>query len=641
MRREGLFPALSLLSPALRWVPVAVRRVSPAAVLLPLAAWMVVLPLIVDGCSCGHDFDFHLVSWFEAAAQFRAGTLLPHWAYSPAWNAGEPRFVFYPPLSWTLGALLGMVLPWAAVPVAYTWIALTAAGLGMYRLGRVVGGESAALLAALVYVANPYMLFTAYERAAYAELLAAAWIPLLLAAVLRQRVTVLRVAIAVALLWLTNAPAAVMGCYALALVGVLRMGMVWRREGRGAAIGFAGRLAAGVGLGLGLTAFYVVPAAFERRWVEIAMVMVEGMRYGDNFLFHHTADAAHDEVLRTASWIAVGMLAATAAVLAAGIKGQGKAGRVQGVEDGRAGLDHAGTRDQGSGITNSGLAGLDAHFSNEKTIAKIGRPELFTRREVWVGLAVVAGAIGVLLTPVSAAVWRVAPEMAFLQFPWRLLAVLAAVLCTGIAVLAARVRPRMTTAALLGLLLVAAMSWPAVRTFRQECDPEDTVQARRAVFDARTGTDPTDEYTPKDGDNDALAHTDPPFWLAAEADAAAPRAVAAGAGAAGPAARRFAVEVPAAEMLILNLRAYPAWRVRVNGVVVPARGERADGLIAVPVPAGRDVIEIAYGRTEDETVGMGISGMSVLLLLGMGWRRTVPASGAEPALEKNGTQRMG
>src|SRR5271154_130553 len=245
MRRNARFPALF----AGRFS--ALRSVPMALLLIPFAALLVVLPLVVDGCSCGHDFDFHLVSWFEAAAQFRAGTLLPHWAYSPGWNAGEPRFVFYPPLSWVRGALLGMVLPWAAVPVAYTWIALSTAGWGMYRLGRVVAGEGAALLAALVYVANPYMLFTAYERTAYAELLAAAWIPLLLAAALRARVTVLGLAIPVALLWLTNAPAAVMGCYALGLVALLRVGLAWRRDGRGAAQRLAGRLAAGVGLGLG------------------------------------------------------------------------------------------------------------------------------------------------------------------------------------------------------------------------------------------------------------------------------------------------------------------------------------------------------------------------------------------------------
>ena len=565
-------------------------RVLLPALLLSIASLMVVLPLVVDGCSCGHDFDFHLVSWFEAAAQFRAGTLLPHWAYSPGWNAGEPRFVFYPPLSWVLGALLGMVLPWAAVPVTYTWLALTAAGWGMYRLGRVVAGEGAALLAAMVYVSNPYMLFTAYERTAYAELLAAAWIPLLLAAALRARVRMLGIAMPVALLWLTNAPAAVMGCYALGLVGVLRVGMDWRRDGRGVGLKLAWQTAAGVGLGLGLAAFYVVPAAYERRWVEIAMVMVEGMRYSDNFLFHHTSDPLHDEVLRTASWIAVGMLGATAAVL------------------GWAGIRKTGIRGQGSGIREGDLAPLDAHLWRDETAPKMGHPEL------WIVLVALAGAIGVLLTTLSAGVWRVAPELAFLQFPWRLLAVLAPVLGVGIALVAVRVRVR--PAAGLGLVLVAALSWPAVRAFRQECDPEDTVQARLAVFRAKAGTDPTDEYTPQNDDNDVLRHDDPPFWLGADADTAPPKGMAA-----GPVAGRFTVVSGATQMLVLNLRAYPAWRVRVNGVLVRPQGDRADGLIAVSVPAGRDRVEIAYGRTEDEAVGMGISGMSVLVLVGMGWRR--------------------
>ncbi len=79
-------------------------------VLILVAALFAVHPLIVHGCSCGHDFDFHLVNWMEVASQFSHGHLYPHWAFSPAYNAGEPRFVFYPPLSWVLGALLGLLL---------------------------------------------------------------------------------------------------------------------------------------------------------------------------------------------------------------------------------------------------------------------------------------------------------------------------------------------------------------------------------------------------------------------------------------------------------------------------------------------------------------------------------------------------
>ena len=56
--------------------------------------------------------------------------------------------------------------------------------------------------------------------------------------------------------------------------------------------------------------------AYERRWVQIAMAMVEGMRIGDNFLFHHTSDALHDEVLHSASVIAVLMLVSADRALA-------------------------------------------------------------------------------------------------------------------------------------------------------------------------------------------------------------------------------------------------------------------------------------------------------------------------------------
>ena len=204
-----------------------------AIVLIVAAALFAVHPLLIHGCSCGHDFDFHLVNWMEVASQFSQGHLYPHWAYSPAYNAGEPRFVFYPPLSWMLGALLGLFLThlpgvtaaagWSAAPVAFTWIALSFSGITLYRLAAAFAGTNDALLAAVVYLVNPYMLFTAYERTAYAELLAAAWMPLLLLAILREGVTIPRVAVPVALLWLTNAPAAVIGSYTLALLTALRI----------------------------------------------------------------------------------------------------------------------------------------------------------------------------------------------------------------------------------------------------------------------------------------------------------------------------------------------------------------------------------------------------------------------------------
>ncbi|MEO6801632.1 MAG: hypothetical protein ABI197_00150, partial [Granulicella sp.] len=169
-----------------------------ASCVLPLVALVAVLPLVHYGCSCGHDFDFHIVSWMEAATQFLHGNLHPQWAFTPAYNAGEPRFVFYPPLSWTVGAILGLIVPWSVTPIAYTWLALTAAGLACYRLLRDFAPANTALLIAAIYAVNPYMLFTAYERTAYAELLAAAWLPLLLHAILRRKVTAMGIALPIA-----------------------------------------------------------------------------------------------------------------------------------------------------------------------------------------------------------------------------------------------------------------------------------------------------------------------------------------------------------------------------------------------------------------------------------------------------------
>jgi uncharacterized membrane protein len=547
------------------------RRIPLALLLIPAAALVVVLPLMVRGCSCGHDFDFHLVSWLEAAAQFRAGNLHPSWAFSPGWNAGEPRFVFYPPLSWTLGALLGMMLPWGAVPIVYTWLALLGAGLAMYHLARELGGEAAvagpvvsALIAAVAYVTNPYMVFTAYERTAYAELLAAACIPLLLAAILRGRVTVLRVAVPVALLWLTNAPAAVMGCYSLALLAAVRLVWTWRvrrkelQDSEWECLALAGRVGAGAALGLGLAAFYILPAAYERRWVQIAMAMISGMRIEDNFLFHHTGDGPHDDVLHTASVIAVALLAAAVVALA--------------------------------------LSSLQAwEQTSNRSESKL--------RYCIVSLAMLAGAIGFLLTPLSATVWRVMPEMAFLQFPWRFTAVLAAVACGGIAMAVGGLKLKRPVLVAGALAVASALSLPAAAAFRQECDDPDTVAARVAVFAARKGTDPTDEYTPANADNDSLGHANPPFWLAKDGEAKPPTA----GFRPGTAPMHLAIDPAEATAIVLNLREYPAWVERLNGVAVTEKIQRDDGLVAFPVPAGHSQIDVVYKTTWDHRLGDGVS----------------------------------
>jgi len=593
------------------------RRLRPASesewlplLLIPLTALVAILPLLVHGCSCGHDFDFHLLSWIEAATQISHGNLHPHWAFTPAFNAGEPRFVFYPPLSWYLGAAIGLVLThlpsvsetsaWTAAPIIFNWIALTLSGFALYRLARAFAAPNAALIASVLYIANPYMLFTAYERTAYGELLAAAWIPLLLLSIVRDQVTIPRIAIPLALLWLTNAPAAVMGSYTLALLAAIRVISKFRSTttpGEGAPhlasemwvsrhrlpLSLALKVVAGTTLGLSLAAVYILPAAYERRFVQVSLAQIEGMRVQDNTLFHHTGAGddqfLHDQVLHTASLIAVILLIATAAALTAAALLR----------------KNASPRTAYNPTHTAAANTLLVHF-----------PLL--------PLTILAAGIGFLLTPWAAPIWKYTPQAAFLQFPWRLLAILAAILALATAAalspLSARLRISSGIAAAASLILATALTLPANRVFQQPCDPEDTPPARLALFHSPAGTDSTDEYTPAAADNEELKSSAPPFWLADSAQAPIPTTQPP-----GPVPQHFTVTAAHREDLILNLRDYPAWQIQLDHETDPQRLPRSDGLIALPIPAGRSTIDIHYTRTTDQTLGDAITVLAAALLI--------------------------
>jgi hypothetical protein len=556
-------------------------------ILIPVAAFIAILPLLIRGCSCGHDFDFHLLSWMEAARHFTQGNLHPHWAYTPAWNAGEPRFVFYPPLSWTIGAILGLIFPWTWTPILYTWLSLTAAGLSLNYLARDFTTPKAALIAATLYTVNPYMLFTAYERTAYAELLAAAWIPLVLHAILRDKVTIPRIAIPIALLWLTNAPAAVMSCYALALLTLIRLitkpGAPYLDPKMLASLEraispahaeitnappqtplqLALNTIAGTTLGLTLAAFYIIPAAYERRFVQIAMAIIPFYRIQDNFLFHHTADIDHDKVLHTASIIAIIFIALTAATIIA------------------------------------------IRVTQKPRTTRLLFP-----------LATITIAIALLLTPITQFIWTHAPELAFLQFPWRLLAILAAILAftIALAITPRKINPIPTP--IIAIAMAAILTYPAYTLFHQTCDKEDTVEARLRLFHSNQGTDPTDEYTPTTADNDSLAQTNPPYWLSPDPNDKAPAG-----SQPGPAPTHFSFKATQPGYLILNLRDYPSWDITSTDsssmhLNRPNHIHRDDGLIALPLYYPADfTIDTTYNRSYDQTLGDIISALALITLL--------------------------
>ncbi len=708
-----------------------------AYLLIPFTVLLVLHPLLIHGPSCGQDLAFHLQSWLDAAHQLRHGTLYPHWDITAAWNAGEPRFLFYPPISWMLGAILTLIFPINLCPTIFIAIALLLSGFTFHKLATEFASPNAALLAATLYLANPYMLFTAFERSALAELLAAAWIPLLLLALLRPTPanlptalrTIRNIAIPLALLWLTNAPAAVIGSYALALIATLRvlttlftsttlssrLKAVGRSGGRGPRRAFLGswvtktpsspapptdpapatirypkasalglpqtkggfspwgmpfRLAlthlASATLGLTLSALYLLPAAYERKYVQTAMALLPNMRYQDNFLFTPTTDPAHNAVNHTISLLALTLLLLTAGALLTLLTRLALTRKL---------IPHENSVIPSEAPNSTSLAVKNPVILSEARSAQPKDPEEFrptqtsppfstdTPRLAYT-LSFLTLIIAFLLTPLSTPIWQHLPNLAYLQFPWRLLTLLTPILALSVALLldtrnnlgapfmAWLHRDMSGPATALTLLLPLAIAVPAYRLYHQPPDPTDDPTHLAQLFTTHHGFPPTDEYTPTLADNDPLRTNNPAYWLARSPNDPAPNTTPTAAELnptldtddtpipdtetlSTPAPHHLTLNLAQPSILVLNLRDYPNWDVTGTGLDTMSiehypEPPRNDGLIALQLPRGQRTINITWHRTPDQTLGLILSALSLIVLALTFRRRSSPARSSNP-----------
>jgi len=567
-----------------------------------------VLPLAWRGTSCGQDFDFHFENWLEVHHAWQQGVFYPHWAASANYGAGEPRFVFYPPLSWMLGAALGSILPWKWTPLAFTFLAFLGAALSLRAMAQEWMSREAATIAGCLYAANPYMLFVAYERGALAELLAATWLPLLVLFALRRKPAAIPLALTTAALWLTNAPSATMGCYLLA--GLLIVAALQQHSWT-----LIRRALQGVPLGLGLSAFWLIPAVYEQCWVQIHRAIGPLMRVEDSFLFHPAhvfgpsptsdeafATAYHNGVLHIASWIALALIIA-AAVTAALARRQ--------------------------------------------------------RSRLWAPLVIAAAAITALQFRWSDFLWHLVPKLQYLQFPWRWMLVLGMIVAVlaGLALSPKTPSNRAAPSALptrrpssartllyrsVAILLIATgVASLAAAHFWQECDEDDNISAQIATFQD-AGFPGTDEYTPEPADNGEIQQGRPPLRVLTSPDAETaengdnpdyqpdPAAeVPAQIKVSRWSAEQMSADVtsPRNAFAVLCLMDYPAWRITKNGSPISDASVRSDGLVVIPITAGRNQIEVRWVTTRDAWTGRGISlaALAVTLAIGLNDKRKARA----------------
>src|SRR5277367_795676 len=214
-----------------------------------------------------------------------------------------------------------------------------------------------------------------------------------------------------------------MASYGMALLfawAVLR-----RRSG---SPGFRG--AAGLALGFGFTAFYLLPAAYEQRWVNIGQALSAGLLPAENFLYTATNDPEHTLF----NWIA----STTAVVL----------------------------------IVLTGMAALAArrHAPYEAPVA--------AEEKVWRAFLLLAAVATLLMLRPTSILWVVLPKLRFVQFPWRWMSIVGVPFSYFLAAATAKSRFRWVWVSSVLIVLIAGATFFVRATW---WDSDDVATLRAAV----------------------------------------------------------------------------------------------------------------------------------------------------------------
>jgi hypothetical protein len=450
--------------------------------------------------------------------------------------------------------------------------------MAMWRLAREWLSPREAIAAAIFFAVNPYNLLVVYYRSDFAELLAEALFPLLLLGALRVTRNGWRgvpfLGLVFAAIWLCNAPAAVIATYSLALL--LFVGSIFTRHSRPLLAG-----ATAMAMGFGLAAFYILPAAWEQRWVQIEQVVSQNLRPEHNFIFAHGGDPEFILFNWKVSTLALGMMLITGIV-----------------------------------------AVLAARRWREF-------PEL------WWMLLTVGAVASFLMFPLSEIFWRFLPKLLFVQFPWRCLDALSLAFAFFAAAALGRSRKQWMS----WLAILAVLGTTATAIAADAWWDSDDAPTLSGWIHSGFGYQGTDEYEPSGCDRYQLPGVTPdsedpppqPIPQFSKVDPDSDDVVPA----VGvhvqiehwtPEREILSIESATPVELAPRLVNYPAWEARIDGRQATIGSLPETAQMVLPVPAGAHTIELSFRRTPDRAAGGAISILSALLLIAFTRvRRSKPA----------------
>jgi hypothetical protein len=553
--------------------------------------------------ACTDDLAFHLLRLTQLDHLLSQGIIYSRWAPDMALGYGFPFYNFYAPLAYYLAAVVSALGVGLNLGMRLTFaLGILGSGLATYRLARDHFSRPAAFVAATSVMYAPYHGYDVYFRGNLAEALAWPFLALALWAMGRLargggRIWLPVAALAAAAVLLTHNVFALIFLPLLALYGLseawfgsraTRPDEYWTTSAQWRRVA---SVAGALGLALGMSAFFWLPAMWEQRYVHIDRLLVPPVFvYWNNFI-----------TLRE-------LLAAPRAILPDLLNP---------------------SPPRGLGLV-AVLAALPALWG-------LWRWRDSRRRQVaFFGAAVLVYAF--FTTAAAEPIWSAVPLLEFVQFPWRLLGPAAIALAMVIAAAVDAFAASKSEHAQIGRMLFAAAASVAIvlaSLFWFEpryCGGLEAPQVRHIIsYEQATdtiGTTAKGEYLPR-----TVERYPPEPALAPGRFAAStlPAEVALIDQSDSPLRASANLEAAAPVQLTVNVFAYPGWRAWVDGDEVPITPEPEYGRVTVPLPAGQHEVTIRFGETPFRLAADLVSALSVLVLAMWFVRRGRQDSAAPPA----------
>jgi uncharacterized membrane protein (UPF0136 family) len=241
---------------------------------------LVLWPLFVKGYF-PHQDDLQVMRIFEMRKCFADLQIPCRWVADMGFGNGFPLFNYYGVLPYYLGAIFSFILSYIISAKALFFVPLLLGGISMYFLGKELFGKKAGFVAGILFLFAPYRALDTYVRGAIAESFALSIIPLVFyfsIRLIKYRKPVDFIGTSLSLFFFLTSHN-IMTILFIPVFFVCLILILYLENWKNFKFLFLSLL-----FGFGLSAFFIIPAYFEKNLVQTNTLTIFALDFRNHFI---------------------------------------------------------------------------------------------------------------------------------------------------------------------------------------------------------------------------------------------------------------------------------------------------------------------------------------------------------------------